>query len=472
MSEQSLSPKLQVFDRLQAEYETAWQDQVFVPPSFMDFVTGMRSCVVFGASGMGKTILAQQLVRYGTANGTLRQPLVVTWRPSPPQQTMAGSTAMRFYIRQICNRCATTLLEWIATNPSVLGSLSELNLHAFASFAQTFTGANSQFGLGVVRPSNPPQDISVISKILSLPVTSLYTPDSTEDFILNQLTLLLDVFGWQGLWLVMDRLEPWFDTDPSLITENFQSIFSALDLFEHEGFSWKIIAPDNLLPSLMASGGVRRRRVQPFILQWQTEELILIAERRLACALGKSLTLQDLYASPRRRASKSKSNIEVANLADYLKQFGGNSPRAWLDLLRPFVKKYLDVGAARRLTKKEFDAVRRQAAPSLFYDLDNDQVYVGDRLLDGLTKSQRNILRYLYEHRQRTCTKSELFYIAHMEYDKEPRLEDPKWELRRNVENAIDNQILRLRQAIEPDPGDPVYILTVRQKGIWLRNTV
>lgn len=484
---ENVPPGLQVFDRLQAEFEKDWLDAVFVAPAVMEYVNGMRSCVIYGGRGMGKTMLALQLERQANRIPNVPPVLVVNWRPSLPHEPLAGSAALRFYFAQICDQCARTLLEWIAEMPERLTSLAEHTFNALACFIQTFSKMNLDAFRQTTRTRYSDASYTAISHLLSYPSTPLYAPEATESYILNQLTLLVEEMGLRGVWLISDRLEPWLDGTPQEITENLISLFAALALFEDDGFSWKFFAPASLVSSLEQVGAIRRRRIQPYRLEWQQAELIAIVERRLAVAFGKTVSLSDIYKPPSKTekakpdAQKKRTSEKVQiiskqrslhiDLSTYLAQFAGTSPHTWLDMLRPFVKMYLNIGMARPLTQDEFEDAKRQAAPPLAYDLENDQVYLGEHPIDNLTKGQRKLLRYLYEHRHKVCSKLELYYLAHLGYSKMPLSHvEKEWEPLKNVENVVDNHLMRLRQAIEPQPSNPLYITTIRQMGIQLKH--
>ncbi len=106
------------------------------------------------------------------------------------------------------------------------------------------------------------------------------------------------------------------------------------------------------------------------------------------------------------------------------------------------------------------DFVRRQAIPSakeIIISRSPRQVQFGERHIDNLTELEFETLYYLYEHRERVCTKDELIeHVYGQQYDR----------LSGGVSDAaLQTLMARLRVKIEPKRGQPRYIITVRREG-------
>jgi len=80
----------------------------------------------------------------------------------------------------------------------------------------------------------------------------------------------------------------------------------------------------------------------------------------------------------------------------------------------------------------------------------------------------------LYNNVGRICSKSEYFYRVYQGLDYEPKSSaDPKWESPRRLNSLVDTHVSRLREDIEPDPppgGEPIFVITVKGKGLRLDN--
>lgn len=107
------------------------------------------------------------------------------------------------------------------------------------------------------------------------------------------------------------------------------------------------------------------------------------------------------------------------------------------------------------------DFVRRQVRPFaenlILISRSPRRVQFGERRIDTLTELEFEALSYLYEHRERVCTKDELIgHVYGQQYDR----------LSGGVSDAaLQTLMARLRAKIEPDHNRLHYIVTVRGEG-------
>ena len=84
-------------------------------------------------------------------------------------------------------------------------------------------------------------------------------------------------------------------------------------------------------------------------------------------------------------------------------------------------------------------------------DFDSHQVIVAEDAV-RMTAKELKLLRYFLDHPNRVIPRRELLVEV--------------WDLAGNVQTrAVDNFIARLRKIIEPEPAEPVHLLTVRDAG-------
>ena len=81
-------------------------------------------------------------------------------------------------------------------------------------------------------------------------------------------------------------------------------------------------------------------------------------------------------------------------------------------------------------------------------DLPRREVRVAGRTIDGLTPMEFDLLAFLLSHPGRVFTRLEILEV----------LRGTRYA---SFERAVDSQIKRLRRKVEPDPGNPRYIVTV-----------
>ena len=89
--------------------------------------------------------------------------------------------------------------------------------------------------------------------------------------------------------------------------------------------------------------------------------------------------------------------------------------------------------------------------------------------LDEVPPKAYDMLRYLYRHSGQVVTKAELYYLIYRELGSVPRsAADLGYDSPNTFAGLIDTSIYRLRQAIEPNPAEPVLLQTVRGHGVKL----
>ncbi|MFQ3631235.1 winged helix-turn-helix domain-containing protein [Roseiflexus sp.] len=450
----------EAFDALAAERELHLQPEVFVEPSQYTAYTGMRSFVVFGDSGSGKTALRMALTRLATPDNTPPTHLVVQWQPEPIEGAQ-GSPAVRICIRQILDACATALLTTFARHPHLFYSAPPTAQTATHWFIQTCAGRDLQNLLAIIEEEIASEEgKSLARRLVTDPASPVLRAEVAEQRIIAHLTGTLQRMGMRGVWVMIDGLEPWLRSAMPRIADMLNAILSTLELFDLNGFAIKMFVPRELEPSITGSWGAIKGRFDLYTLTWTSEQLGLIIERHIAAKTGKpQVTLGDLCAADR-------------DVRAWLQRYGGNTPRGWLRLIRPLVDVFLTSGASRPLSRDAWRSIQRTHPPRLYINLETDRVFIGDAEIGKLQPRPYRLLRYLYENRARRVPRSELYYRAYQGLAEEPLAHgDHGWEDPADWNNVLDNAILRLRKIIEPDPHHPVYILTDRGWGVKLENT-
>ena len=105
------------------------------------------------------------------------------------------------------------------------------------------------------------------------------------------------------------------------------------------------------------------------------------------------------------------------------------------------------------------DFVRRQSPPTRGVVITRipRRVQIDGRRIEKLTELEFEMLWYLYEHRGQVCTKDELIANVYRQ-----RHEAMKGGV---TDEALQTLMARLRAKIEPERGQPRYIITIRGEG-------
>jgi DNA-binding winged helix-turn-helix (wHTH) protein len=103
-------------------------------------------------------------------------------------------------------------------------------------------------------------------------------------------------------------------------------------------------------------------------------------------------------------------------------------------------------------------------------DLRTGAVYLGYREVIKLGDMERNFLRYLYEHYPSICPRADLYYKVHEGLEHVPAIGDKRWVSPKTWGGNVDTILWRIRQAIEPNPANPKYVITEKRQGVRLDN--
>lgn len=93
------------------------------------------------------------------------------------------------------------------------------------------------------------------------------------------------------------------------------------------------------------------------------------------------------------------------------------------------------------------------AAPEIQLDDATGTVWVNGRRIEGMPNKEFKLLRYLYDHAGQICLKDDIWQAVWPEYEEDMS------------DYLIQKLVSRVRQKVEPTPGRPRYILTVRGRG-------
>ncbi len=452
----------EAFDALAAERESLLQPLVFVePPAFSTYV-GMRSLVIFGASGAGKTALRMALTRAVNPDQAPPTHLVARWQPELIEGEY-GSPAVRRFARQALADCAVILLQTLARHPQLYSEAPPTVKDALHWFAQANLASapdRDRLLAALSEEGGSEAGIALCRHLLNDPAPPVLRSDVAEQRIITLLAQSIQRMGLRGAWVVMDGFEPWLRSAQSELSALLNAILSTLELFELHGFALKIIAPLELATDITRSWGARKGRIDIYTLEWSAAQLLQIVERHIAAKIErKAARLNDICAAQR-------------DIQAWLERYGGATPRGWLRLVSPLVNAFITTSAARPLTPDEWRTLQRAHPPPLRIDLDTDRVFIGEAEIRSLQPASYRLLRYLYEHRDRRVSRSELYYRVYRGLNAEPNSpDDPSWEDTKTWGNVLDNALLRLRRQLEPDPRDPIYIVTDRGWGIRLKHT-
>lgn len=436
------TPGLSAFDSLRAEDEP-WLEHCFVPPPEFDLISGARSVVVFGGPGAGKTALYRALRQRLSPAGARPSRLSFEWQP-------LADAAPDVQLERVLSVCAEALLSHLAHWPSVLGAAPGYARKTLTWFAHRYQAGSLGRLVDELGAKVDETGRALLRDLAASTMPDQYLDAAAAEQTIAELTKALLQTGLADVCVLVspDELGP-----PGPVSVSLGAFLSTLRLFENPRFIYKLILPADLEPTLSRAGGVVRHRLDRYQLRWLEHDLTTIVEQRLWLASGGQVgRLGDV--------------CEDKKLAAWLARCSGASPRGWLNQTRPLAAHFLNLG--RAVTTQEWHQIRRIHPPKFWIDEEQRRVTVGHRQIWDLPDTEWAILHYLYQHRDRVCSRDELYHKAHLAVsgaaDTEQRFFPKEYE------GALNNALLRLRQAIEPDPRTPLFVVTHKGKGVKLEH--
>lgn len=446
------------FGSLRAEDEP-WLADCFVPPEDFDLLGGMQSVVVFGSPGSGKSAVREMLVRQCCASAGEPRCLVASWRPMPPVfEAVDGFQSVPGQVAHVFDACGMAILEYLVGRAEVWEQASGWVRSALAWFVHRFTQGSLEARVGPLLERDGRSQNSALLAVLQTEWEEDLLPRDEWSLVAGQVSMALQAIGLDGLWIVVDGLEPWVETQPQRVGDALRALLSTLPLFEPAAFAYKVFVPLRLQPALASSTGLVRRRLYSQVLTWREAQITRMVEGRLGLALGiEGIQLHDLCAAD--------------GFLEWLRRCGGTNPRAWLEALRPLVVHYLAQGLEHPIGEQAWRELRRRAPPRLSVDEENRRVLVGGREVQAseMTLGAFRLLCFLYRSPGQLVPWERLYYLGYQELGHVPSRDDREYENRQSWLPTLHTRMSDLRRAIEPDPEEPLYLETVRDKGVIMR---
>ena len=429
-----------------AERETRL-GEVFVRTSFLENCLENESIIIYGASGTGKTALRLLSQRLAPSNV-----ITVPWLPEPVSYAVPGTTLAQVAMRQAIQ----ALIEQLVQRPQVAERLQQApdwTGRALAWFLQEYLPLNAQFYIESQGAYLPADVLRWYKDILQKPPSPIVKPDSTQNDQLRILVNLLAQAGFDYVWWLVDGLEKWPPYSAHTIQALVESLLSTLAIFDVPRLIFKVFAPQDLMEVFEKTSGVARYRLLPIKLSWDEKKLIALIETRLAVGFARpDFHLKQLCADP--------------VFGTWLKQYGGNNPRTWINLVRPFVEQIEKTEELRPIQKLQ--EIARTYPPALRLFPERQEARLGEYIVSIDSADGFKILQYLHKHPGQICSLEEVYFCGIKGLQKLPASQDAGWMHKSLWRPALDTAIYRLRKKLEPDSGDPIYLLTHPRRGLEL----
>jgi len=426
-----------------AEREAEWLADVFLPPMRWEHWLESTSHLIIGASGSGRTAVAQQMLAYANQAG---RPFAFLWRPVPQAGAYRSwEQVARRLLRAGVEDLVARLMDW-DWEASVPPLWAATLLHRLTLDVGGFP--LREFVMQRYPPGLYPHVSQALEWIEAAPSPPDLTLNVTE--AAQYLVVVAQAMGYSAVWALLD---PPFEAAGE-VTPLLQRIAEVLQWFDVRGWVFKWFLPEPFARVLEQSTVVVRRRMTVEYLEWARESMRDLVRVRLAWATeGQWTSLRDV--------------VEDVTFEAWLEEYGQTNPRAWLTLLHPFVRRR--VQQDRPLQRSEWQEIARHYPPPLFLDLTAQVAYLGAKPVT-LQRAAWRLLLHLYQHRDRLCERRALYYRAIEGVDEVPLDDRIDWR------NTLDSALHRLREQLEgdlrqqigADSKQALYVRTLRSKGVRL----
>jgi len=259
--------------------------------------------------------------------------------------------------------------------------------------------------------------------------------------------------GLCAVYVLIDRLDEMVETaaDPPAIVSILEPLLADLHLMETPGVAFRLFLPDSTLELMRGCPAIRFDRLKVYEIEWR-EDLLgeMLCKRLLAYSDGRIRSLAQVCSAP----LSETIDREIVQWAD-------RSPRRLVRLGELLFRAHVEQGGSESsmLTLRDWEWARkvfsREHRRLLRIEPSSEQVFVGQSRV-ALAPLEYRFLLALYLARG-WCEKERL--IAQV------------WEAEEGVtDQAVSRLVRRIREKIEPDPGDPIYLITEHSRGFRLMN--
>lgn len=440
-----------LFHTLKAENEP-WLGDVFVSLPVFERLMEEHSTILYGETGSGKTALRLKLEKQ-RSEGIF----TALWMPEPILENPAIGTALAHQaMRQVLRACVESLI----VNGDLPQRLREPSSHiasALQWFLRNYLPFDAAFYIQSQSDRMTQAEAQWYLKLLEQSLTPVVTEQNNFKDQIHLLMMILRPAKYEQLRLAIDGLERWTPRQAGKqAMALLDAILSTLVIFDVKGVAFKFFLPVSLKGALHETSGVERHRAEEVQLEWSIENLQTMLEKRIAYALSsKKVSLDSLS--------------EGGEFLSWLKEYGGNSPRDWLQFTAPILFEYQRRG--KRLTTTQMREFIHQHPAPLRLHRERREVWLGKKCIPIGSATEFRVLEHLSSQSGKICSLEELYYYAQAELDIVPNGGDPKWVPQKTWRGAMDTLIWRLRQKIEPNPKEPLYLITHHGKGLELLHT-
>jgi hypothetical protein len=408
-----------------SDEQERWWRECYVPGSLdvlVDSWVGWN--IITGPPGSGKSTLLQVFKRAHAG-----QSFIVDYHPASWERM--GATGSANHLVRILKVASESLRHFFLEDPQKLAPLTSSHLEFLRWIIEKFNDPRAFIRW---RDALPEQWRNILHQIEYSDIYPTQTEMTDVDGQLEELVSLLRLVGLQRLILLIDlNLE-----DCRRYRDQLNELFSWLELIHHPGLQVVVALPNDMSQIEEMVGDVRGR------IQFRTVKLSesfldeMIAHALAASTQGAMHSLDQLY---------SPQLLKQVN--DLVKlEYGLSVPGAWIRMIEVSLSLFHE--QPRQLDEVDFCGIQREyyhRFVPLQYDRARGEIYRG-RLTLKLDMAPLEFFERVWQARGHRLLSENLSYKS----------------------DYAHTLAKRVRDVIEPDPKNPIYLLNQKGEGYWLEN--
>lgn len=482
------------FTEYQADRESRLSEY-FIPTPYYDEILGSnetpRTMVIYAARGCGKTAHRIMVAKACRENDTLAVEYT-DFGPLPRQIAQPhGSVNLHQHLERILRSGVEAFVEAAIRDPAMSVSLAPewlarlkwfclqyhpevLEATGLADRLRALAGGDLPLdwhGFRQAREMGRLEEMLAAQPVMERPsarflvaLSDMYpeplvAEHLSEAQLFGYFVELVRRAGFKAVYVLVDRVD-----EPAELSSNLDlaadfiaPLLADLPLMECPHAAFKFFLPMEMYGAVRAKPFVRHDRLLFRRIEWEPEALRALLRHRLIAFSGGEV--EDL-------AMISDGTLQKG-IDEAIVHHAGGMPRNLLRLGEALFTAHCRQAEEGRetLSQDDWDAalsefygkqlpaqLRLPRHPLLRLDCGTKTVYIGTRVVPGLSGALFHLLWYMYERSGRVIGNAELVDIA-------------------GSDQALRKNISRIREKIEPDPRKPVYLENVPGLGYRLTNT-
>ncbi len=350
-----------------------------------------------------------------------------------------GNPAAYFrFLRHMNSRGATTPIDWPA-------------------FRSTWEDGNLSLWLREGPNADHPE-VALLADLVETPTRQVMLDRLSPNALFSGLVSLVRSTDIEAVYILIDRVDESHAlvAKPEAITDVLVPLIGELPLMETPGAAFKLFLPTEVAEKLVLRPEVRSDRISFRELRWDEQTLRELLGARLSAFSNGEITSFGQLCEPDLATEIDQALVRQAM----------GVPRNLLRLAEELIIVHCQRdGEALSLTRKDWHAAREHyfgavgttgfkasIHPPLRLDVKARAVAIGSRTI-SLTDANFKLLHFLAQRSNVTVEGYDLWQAG--------------WS-----DASLRTAVKRIRQAIEPDSKNPVYLITVRGEGLRLENVL